>query len=270
MQQSSSLPEQNSQIDETSKILPTNQQLRDTLWLESSLNGLQSRLHELLLSANTLPQIISTEVEILQTVVNETANALNNSLLYLTHYSVGIVQCQPQDIVAKIFYVSNSVNTGKSNPEVIAKAKTKQGLKLQATIKLTDLQKMERQKPANAWRLADNSSGIMSWLIISTAELNAHNMAQNSSFMRLRSQFIQRIVEYCNTSLAQLRQIQFWQQRCQQLANFNQELERTNQLKNQFLANTSHEINWFHPFIVSTRLRARETTPSRIFTYYPI
>ena len=44
MQQYSSLPEQNSQINATPKLLTTIEQLRAQLWLESSLNQLQSRL----------------------------------------------------------------------------------------------------------------------------------------------------------------------------------------------------------------------------------
>jgi signal transduction histidine kinase/CheY-like chemotaxis protein len=242
MQQSSSLPEHNSQIDGTSKLLSTTQQLRDNLWLESSLNQLQSRVNSLLASAKTLPQVISTEVEILQTLVNEIALALSYRWVDLAHCAIGVAQCQPQERVAKICYVASSSTSGKSNPEIRSKRIREQGLKLHTAMKVADLQKMEKGKPETAWRLADNSRGIMSWLIIADPDINSHGVSHNPSLIALRSQFIQRTVQYCNTVLAQLQQIQFWQQRCQQLANFNQELERTNQLKNQFLANTSHEI----------------------------
>ncbi|WP_353932146.1 hybrid histidine kinase/response regulator HrmK [Okeanomitos corallinicola TIOX110] len=242
MQQSSSLPEHNTQIDGMSQLLQTNQQLQDHLWLESSLNQLQSRLNDLLVSVNTLQQIISTEVEIMQTVVNEVAKALNNGKLGLIEYVVGIAQCQPQELVGKISYLCSLPTTEKTNPLAKSKPSKKPGLKLHAVIKLEDLQEMENQEPATAWRLGDNSSNIMTWLIIAQPEINSHCVDYQCSFNEVRSQFIHRTVEYFNTALAQLRQIQFWQQRCQQLANFNQELERTNQLKNQFLANTSHEI----------------------------
>ena len=47
MQQYSSLPEQNSQLDSNSStILTTIEQLRAELWLERSLNQLQSRLNQ--------------------------------------------------------------------------------------------------------------------------------------------------------------------------------------------------------------------------------
>ena len=46
----------------------------------------------------------------------------------------------------------------------------------------------------------------------------------------------------CAAALSQLEQIESLQQEAQHFNNRNQELQRTNQLKNQFLANTSHEI----------------------------
>lgn len=242
MQQSSSLPEHNTQIDGMSQLLQTNQQLRDHLWLESSLNQLQSRLNDLLVSANTWQQVISTEVEIMQTVVNEVVKALNNGSPGLIEYVVGIAQCQPQEQVGKICYLCSLPTKEKTNPLAKSKPSKKPGLKLHAVIKLEDLQEMEKQEPATAWRLGDNSSNIMTWLIIAQPEINSHVVDYQYSFNEVRSQFIHRTVEHFNTVLAQLRQIQFWQQSCQQLANVNQELERSNQLKNQFLANTSHEI----------------------------
>ncbi|TAF03625.1 MAG: response regulator [Nostocales cyanobacterium] len=236
MQQSSSLPEHNSQIDGTPKLLQTIQQLRDNLWLESSLNQLQNSLSDCLMSfAHPMAQKTATEAEILQTVVNELQNALNVSW-------VAIAQCQPQAVEAKICYVSNFPTLKTPIPEIGYQQGTTLGLTLGAAIRVEDLQQMKRQKPASAWRLVDDANGLMTWLIIITPNPNSNGVALNSSLTPLRSQFITRTIQHSNTVLTQLRQIQSWQQQYQQLANFNQELERTNQLKNQFLANTSHEI----------------------------
>ncbi|MEH2199247.1 hybrid histidine kinase/response regulator HrmK [Nostoc sp.] len=244
MQQYSSLPDHNSQIDATPKLLTTIQQLRAKLWLESSLNQLQSRLNHYLLSAcNTVLQAGAAEAEILQTVVNEIDTAVNSSNLVLRVYAVGIALFQPQETVATICYVSRSPSPN-SQPlflEVLT-AEKKLLLKLQEIIEIEDLQQLENQQPPSAWRLADDSGSVMGWLIIAAAPLSSNRDPLIESQAQLRSELMARSANYCTTALLQLRYIQSWQQQYQQLSNSNQELERTNQLKNQFLANTSHEI----------------------------
>ncbi|MEH2058812.1 MAG: hybrid histidine kinase/response regulator HrmK [Nostoc sp.] len=244
MQQYSSLPDQNSQIDATPKLLTTIQQLRAQLWLESSLNQLQSHLNDYLLSAcNTVPQTETAQAEIFQTVVNEINRALNSSNLALTDCAVGIALFQPQETVARVCYVSRSPSPN-SQPlflEVLT-AEKKLLLRLQEVIELEDLQQLENQQPPSAWPLADDSGSVMGWLIIAAVPLISDRDSLRESQVKLRSQLMARSANYCTTALLQLRQILSWQQRYQQLSNSNQELERTNQLKNQFLANTSHEI----------------------------
>ncbi|MEH1799182.1 hybrid histidine kinase/response regulator HrmK [Nostoc sp.] len=244
MQQYSSLPDQNSQIDATPKLLTTIEQLRAQLWLESSLNQLQSRLNDCLVSAcNTAPQAGAAQAEIFQTVVNEINSAVNSSNLTLTDCAVGIALFQPQETFATVCYVSCSPSPN-SQPlflEVLT-AEKKLLLRLQEVIELEDLQQLENQQPPSAWRLTDDSSNVMGWLIIAAVPVSSDRHSLIKSQAQLRSQLMARSAKQCTTALLQLRHILSWQQQYQQLSNSNQELERTNQLKNQFLANTSHEI----------------------------
>ncbi|MEH2153603.1 hybrid histidine kinase/response regulator HrmK [Nostoc sp.] len=243
MQQYSSLPDQNSQIDATPKLLTTIEQLRAQLWLESSLNQLQSRLNDCLLSAcNTAPQAGAAQAEIFQTVVNEVNSAVHSSNLALTDCVVGIALFQPQETFATVCYVSCSPSPN-SQPLFLEAltAEKKLLLRLQEVIKLEDLQQLENQQPPSAWRLTDDSSNLMGWLI-TAAPVSSDRKSLIESQAQLRSQLMARSAKQCTTALLQLRHILSWQQQYQQLSNSNQELERTNQLKNQFLANTSHEI----------------------------
>ena len=244
MQQYSSLPDQNSQIDARPKLLTIIQQLRAKLWLESSLNQLQSCLNDCLLSAcNTVRSAGAAEAEIFQTVVKEINSAVDSSNVAFTHCAVGIALFQGQETVATVCYVSCSPSPNSQPPflEVLT-AEKKLPLRLQEVIELEDLQQLENQQPPSAWRLADDSDNLMGWLIIAAAPLSSDRESLIEFQAQLRSQLMARSAKHCTTALVQLRHILSWQQRYQQFSNSNQELERTNQLKNQFLANTSHEI----------------------------
>ena len=223
MQQYSSLPEQNSQVDTSTKLLTSIEQLRADLWLECTLNKLQSRLNDCLLSTCT------TEAEILQTVINELNSALNAS-------EVAIALFEPQDTVGKICYASHCPS------KLISNTGKKLQLSLQQAIDIEYLQQLENRQPPSAWRLGEDFGGLTSWLIITRESSESSSESLEAPQVKLTSKLMARAANQCAVALAQLRQIKSLQECSQQLESFNQQLERTNQLKNQFLANTSHEI----------------------------
>ncbi|QLE54644.1 hybrid histidine kinase/response regulator HrmK [Nostoc sp. TCL26-01] len=244
MQQYSSLPEHNSQVDATPTLLATLQQLRAELWLERSLNQIHDRLNDCLLTAfSNVPQVSNPEAEIFQTVVNELDLVLDNSRIGLTQCAVGIALFQAQTAAAKVYYISRPLSPTSQPPllEVTPKIGKKLRLELQQPIKIKDLQRLETQQPPQAWRLTDDSSNLIGWLLLATHP-QPDQEKLTPSHTQLISQLIARSAQECVKALAQLKHIQSLQQQSQNLSNSNQELERTNQLKNQFLANTSHEI----------------------------
>ncbi|MTJ48210.1 hybrid histidine kinase/response regulator HrmK [Dolichospermum sp. UHCC 0259] len=241
MQQFSSLPERNSQIDGNLRLTPI-EHLRYQFWLENSLNQLQIRLQDYLISVATKTALgMATEAEICQIVVNELHKALSDSLIAFTQCIVGIALFEPQQIVGRISYISH-LSSLNPNFELISPTEKKPFLRLHKSINLQDVEEMETQKYQSAWYLFENTQGIKAWLIISTSNFVPDCKLLKDIFFPLKLKLITKTVEKCRTALTQLVQIQSSQKYYQDLANFNQELERTNQLKNQFLANTSHEI----------------------------
>ncbi|MCF4969448.1 hybrid histidine kinase/response regulator HrmK [Nostoc sp. CMAA1605] len=229
MQQYSSLPEHNSQVDAT---IP---QLRAELWLESRLNQLQARLNDCLLA---IVKGVSTSnnpaAEIWQIMVDEIGAALNSG-------GVTVAVCQPQDTVGKVYYIFCPPSV-KSRPSV-AKLTLKNGkqldLELEAAIPLSDLQDLTTQQPPQAWKLSDEAVGLLGWLVIGTSKPNAQAKVLTDA---LTLRFIEKAVQQCIQAWVHCQHLQSLQERSQHSHDLNQELQRTNQLKNQFLANTSHEI----------------------------
>ncbi|MDF5712605.1 MAG: hybrid histidine kinase/response regulator HrmK [Rhizonema sp. NSF051] len=234
MQQYSSLPEQNSRVDATPKLSATIQQLHAELWLERSLNQLQNHLNDCLIS--TTNNQAALEAEIFQTVVNELNSALSNT-------KVAIAIFNSLENVGKVSYVSSSSSQQRSaHKGIIVSKRRKLQLRLEEIIDAVDLQYLENQQPPSAWRLSDNSDQVIGWLIIATLPMLAGCDSIQDAGAEVTTEFIVRAATQCTTAIRQVRKTQSLQQTCQQLKSYNQQLERTNQLKNQFLANTSHEI----------------------------
>lgn len=237
MQQYSNLPEQNSQVDATPTVLTTIQQLRAELWLERSLNRLQNRLNDCLVNLTSNQPTGAGEAEIFQTVVNELNSVLNNS-------KVAIALVEPQQTVGKVCFIPTS--PPQNLPSLVLKGmvkkKKKFRLRLAEEIEIDDLQLLEQQQPPSAWQLATDIDGVIGWLIIIRTPVESDGNSFKDTCVQITSQLLTRAAQQCVTTITQFRKIQSLQQHCQQLETINQELERTNQLKNQFLANTSHEI----------------------------
>ncbi len=261
MQQYSSLPEQNSQLNaDSSTVLTTIEQLRAELWLERSLNQLQSCLNDFVTlalsytlspdSANReLPETIEdkqsavTEAEIFQTAIDELNIAINSGMMTFTRTSpvVAIAIVQTQKNVCKICYISSD-STADYQPSrltVMVKKDKKLQLQLNSEIDIENILQVENQKPQTAWRLANDYLGIVGWLIISSK--SSTNTSGVWVIERI-GQLMVKAAQMLTLALTQLKQIASLQEKGQELDNRNQELQRNNQLKNQFLANTSHEI----------------------------
>ena len=238
MQQYSSLSEQNSEIDRDPRLVVKMEQLRAELWFERSLNRLQNSFNDYLVSALAKQEKPSAlESVIYQTLVNEL-----NSLLHSSRVAVALVQ--PNTKLCKISYVSHSHKEG-SQPSLLGvtlQDGKKLKLKLEEVIAIEDLQFLETQQPQNAWVIKDNFGNVWGWLIVSYAPLNSGSESFKTAQVQMRSQLMERAAKLFAIALLQLKNIESLQQVSDSLVNFNQELERTNQLKNQFLANTSHEI----------------------------
>jgi signal transduction histidine kinase len=228
MQQYSSLPEQNSQVDATSTLLTTIEHLRDELWLLSSLNQLQLSLSECLIS-NCSDNLQCLESKIFQTVVNELGAALTSS-------QVGIALTQRTKEKAKLCYIFSTATAPESeDPDL-------NYLNLGQIVSTEELTLMEAQRPQRAWAIAVNPNDKLGWLIIAPERGKANHDKEPVSPSARQQQLLKSAVERCIAALVPARRLQSKEQVCQHLENYNQELQRTNQLKNQFLASTSHEI----------------------------
>ncbi|MEM7726069.1 MAG: hybrid histidine kinase/response regulator HrmK [Cyanobacteria bacterium P01_A01_bin.45] len=248
MQQYSSLPEKNSQVDVTpSNLLATLQQLQDQLWLESSLNQLLVCLNECLGSTFTQTERSpNLQSQIYQVLVNQLNNSFNTSRIAMIPRgsALAIALPQPGTDSCKVCYVSLTSSNRSQSPLVGVMLRTgkKLYLKPKEIIELGDLKHLEAQQYPSAWSISNNRGDTLGWLILSSLPLKSGQESLSAQQLSLRSTLMSRAAKQCSTVLIQLQNLESLQKSAHNLDNFNQELKRSNELKNQFLANTSHEI----------------------------
>ncbi|AFZ04064.1 hybrid histidine kinase/response regulator HrmK [Calothrix sp. PCC 6303] len=233
MQQYSSLPEQNSPVDATTTTLTEIQRLRVELWLESSLNQLQSRLQKHLVSAFSVQgQLLGAiEADFFQMVVDEL-----NSVLAKTQAAIALAH--PQMDLCRIYHAFPSLDSLTLCWNL---DDNDQQLQQNNQISYNNLEYL-LQKSSQAFAIMSESGGTIAWLIVANLPQTTILAEQEIVPQTYISQLITRAAQQYASGLSQLYKFQTSQQLSQQLEYFNQELVHTNQLKNQFLANTSHEI----------------------------
>lgn len=237
---SSNLPECNPEVAQIS-LLPTVEQLKSSLWLEGTLNRLKLRVKDYLLSTlSKTNKDIVTQENIWQIVVDELHQALNDGVVS-SHFSLGIATFAREHKIGRVCYTSpysTSLNTNVDLPN----HDNFPILRLNKSIRLEELYQMEKQEPQSAWSLFEDTDGSISWLIVVISNIDIDNKNTKKRIPPLKLELINKTVENYSEFLTQFKEIQSYQEYYQKLAHCNQELEKNNQLKNQFLANTSHEI----------------------------
>jgi len=239
MPQSSRLPESNSQLDKSSNLLTAIQRVNAELWLERSLRRLQSRLSMELSRVLCLKIKLFSEADFFQLILEQLQIALEDypsSVFHQGCLAVALVQAKAS--FGSICYLvrSSQKELKDKRASIIPTEENQLSLKLSAEITLEELQSLEHQFPQKAWCLPSSYSAYSAWLIMDvTFSLSGDETQIISGFMTGAAQ-------QCTQILEQLRQILDLQNYCQNLQTFNKNLERTNQLKNKFLASTSHEI----------------------------
>ncbi|KST62123.1 hybrid histidine kinase/response regulator HrmK [Mastigocoleus testarum] len=247
MQQYPSLSKQNSEVDKNPSLVLEMEKLRAELWLERSLNKLQNYLNDYLLSVLVTKEELSViEPGIYRSIYQTLVNELNNSLPGVT---VVIASVQAKTKFCKISYLSpskliTSQALNSQSPPLAINLKSGKQLQIKSNevIDIEDLQYLETQEPPAAWAIEDDFGNVWGWLIISYTPLNSATDSLTSVQVEIQSQLIKRAARLCAVALMKLKNIESLQKVSRSLSEFNQELERNNQLKNQFLANTSHEI----------------------------
>jgi len=252
MQQHSTVPEENLEVDSTHEgiVAKTPEaiqilQLRAELWLERCLNQLQRSINDCLSCTFTTPTTEDLEAAIFQTAVEELSIALGTGSVAIAITDTTVSACSLDSKPAcQICYVALTPQAQAATLDlstVILVTGKKLCLQLGQALSLEDLQQLQTQHPQSAWQLKDEL-GIISWLITDTPLQLVDGESLEALKTQLRQQLIERSLAVVAIALAQSRQIQAIALQDQQLEGQNQELVRANKLKSEFLANTSHEI----------------------------
>lgn len=250
MQKHSSVPESNLGADSTFQNLSASTpgalqllQLQTELWLERSLNQLQLRINECLVCAFTNQKTArESEAGIFQAVINELSVALGISVAIALADNAASEHSLISKPTCQICYIASTqqVQTELKNHSavIMATGKTLQ-LKLAEVITLEDLEQLQSQKQQSAWSIKYDQ-GLVYWLITATPPCDLESEAALKA--QLNNQVIEQSLHATVLALKHLKRLQAVFLQCKQLEARNRELVRINQLKSEFLANTSHEV----------------------------
>lgn len=225
-------------------------QLEMELHFERSLNRLSDRLlHSLLTTTQPDPSdAAQLTTEALQLIANELRTTLGAAIAGIAlpdlcvEAAAGDCLTSPFISTFKLCAVApyESQRQGQQTAMVLATGQ-KIRFGLGESIAVADLQALHNQPWAAAWPILSNTQ-TLGWLIAidSPPELSA--FSDGIWEFQLRTRFLQGVSRHCAIALQKLHQQAPHCPHCQTLEQRNRELERTNQLKSEFLANTSHEI----------------------------
>ncbi|HEY9862260.1 MAG TPA: ATP-binding protein [Candidatus Obscuribacterales bacterium] len=227
------------------------QQLETELWVERFCHRLSDRLADNLLNhvhAQDPTTALQPEAEIFQIIVNELRSALGNGIVAIAlPYQTPVNPLVTAPEVALAFRIGHvaSQQLQRSNPLVSVMAiATSKPLKFNLGELLTvgDLQSLHDHTYRIAWPMLDVAGAVLGWLIVVDA-VGEERLGTLPAWERqLRADLIERVGRQCAIAVQHARQLKAACPHCQKLETRNRELERTNQLKSEFLANTSHEI----------------------------
>ncbi len=221
-------------------------ELRAELWLEQSVNQIQSRLNTWL-SSHLSAQIPAQELEAvcfynfikeLNIVLQTDSVALAFTAMEVRNSSLlaGFANWQICYEVA----AQNLHSPQKSDrvPAVILPSGKALELHLGAEIATLDLQYLQNQQPQKAWQLQDARTGLICWLIVVPAISNRDEISQD-----YKQRLLERVLPVLLLSVTVIRQLKAVALHNKQLETRNRELVKLNHQKSEFLLNITKAIH---------------------------
>lgn len=229
MQQFSSVPEKKPHFEREPVPAIQYQQVQAQCWLERSLNQLQTRLFAEMAAVSDC----TCERDIWQILVDELYQALPTAWFAVAESRV---DGEGDNNSCQIVAVCQVPGSDGGIPELFMKSTgTKLCLQAETVIKIQDLLDLPTCEPVQIVPIRVGNQENSTWLLM----FNPSNLQETDELqvakLALIEQLLTRGIEACVVAIAQL-------QKMRSLQKYNQDLMRTNKLKNQFLANTSHEI----------------------------